>query len=49
MMQENKIVPETDELAEDALEQVAGGEGWLQMDPNDPALFQPGFIPNTEG
>ena len=37
------------ELPEELLDKVAGGEGWIvTTDPNDPILFQPGFIPTKE-
>ena len=47
-MTEKQFVPQ-EELAEEALEQVSGGEGWIvTTDPNDPILFQPGFVPTKE-
>lgn len=46
-MTEKKFTPETDELAEETLEKVAGGESnFVQWDPNDPGLYLPTFIPN---
>lgn len=47
-MTEKNLAPENSELAEEALEQVSGGEGWIQLDPNEPYLYGATFNLNEE-
>ena len=44
-MTEKNLTPETEMLTEEALEQVSGGEGWIQLAPDDPMLYQPSVNP----